>query len=403
MKIPEQPVPHGHLTTHVLAFVHLLRSAGIKVSTEQTLDLVRALEHVPIMSRGDFRAAACCTLIYRREDLPVFDAAFEFYWRTGSGLDPLIMALPVVRTPPKLLRLPRRPRQQGNGPDQERSEEEREEKVGLTLTFTAAETLRTRDFGSFSFEEVQACKQFLRNLEWRIEPRRTRRRRPAARPGVIDMRRLLRRNLRHGGDPVELAFREPRQRQRPLVVLCDISGSMDRYSRILLQFVHTISNGLRNVEAFVFGTRLTRITRLLRERDIDEAIAAVSKQVVDWSGGTRIGEAVKNFNYSWSRRVLGKGAVVLLISDGWDRGDPQLLEREMARLQRSTYRLIWLNPLLGNPRYQPLTRGMQAALPHVDDFLPVHNLLSLEQLGEKLATLGERRPERRQRRIPATS
>lgn len=395
METLEELTPQGHLMSHVLAFAHLLRSTGIKVSTEQTLDLARALEYAPITSRKDFRAAACCTLICRREDLPVFDAAFEFYWRSQSGFDPLMMAIPVVKAPPKPLRLPRRPRNQGDGQNQD-PEEEREEKVGFTLTFTAAETLRAKDFGSFSYEEVQACKELLRNLEWRIEPRRTRRRRAATRPGTIDMRRLLRHNLRYGGDPLELTFREPRSRQRPLVVLCDISGSMDRYSRILLQFVHTISNGLHDVEAFVFGTRLTRITRLLRERDIDEAIAAVSKQVVDWSGGTRIGEAIKNFNYVWARRVLGRGPVVLIISDGWDRGDPQLLGREMSRLQRSAYRLIWLNPLLGNPRYQPLTQGIQAALPHVDDFLPVHNLLSLEQLGEKLATLGSRRPERRQ-------
>ncbi|WP_448543221.1 vWA domain-containing protein [Roseiflexus sp.] len=394
----EPLIPHGNLMTHVVAFVHLLRSTGIKVSSEQTIDLARALEHVPIVARGDFRAAARCTLICRREDLPVFDAAFDFYWRTQSGFDPLMLAIPVVKMPPKPLRLPRRPRSQGDGHNEpDRHEEQQEEKVGFTLTFTAAETLRTKDFGNFSYEEVQACKELLRTLEWRIEPRRTRRRRPAVRAGEIDMRRILRRNLRHGGDPIELTFREPRYRQRPLVVLCDISGSMDRYSRILLQFVHTISNGLRDVEAFVFGTRLTRITRLLRERDIDEAIAAVSKHVVDWSGGTRIGEAVRHFNYYWSRRVLGRGPVVLLISDGWDRGDPQLLGREMARLQRSCHRLIWLNPLLGNPRYQPLTQGMQAALPFVDDFLPVHNLVSLEQLGAKLAMLGARRPERRQR------
>jgi len=163
----------------------------------------------------------------------------------------------------------------------------------------------------------------------------------------------------------------------------------------------TISNGLRDVEAFVFGTRLTRVTRLLRERDIDEAIGAVGKQMLDWSGGTRIGEMLKQFNYVWGRRVLGRGAVVLLISGGWDRGDPQLLDREMQRLQRSCHRLIWLNPLLGSPDYQPLTQGMQAALPYVDDFLPVHNLLSLEQLGERLSALGGRRPERRQRPIKA--
>jgi uncharacterized protein len=234
-------------------------------------------------------------------------------------------------------------------------------------------------------------------MTWRLEPRTTRRKRPTQRGRQIDMRRVLRRNLRYGGEPLEMAWREPRTRPRPLVVLCDISGSMERYSRILLQFVHTITNGLRDVEAFVFGTRLTRISRQLRERDIDDAIEAVSTHVNDWSGGTRIGDAIKDFNYHWARRVLGRGAVVLLISDGWDRGDPQMLSREMGRLQHSCYRLIWLNPLLGSPGYQPLTQGMQAALPHVDDFLPVHNLESLEQLGEKLSSLGGGRPERKQR------
>ncbi|MBO9313937.1 MAG: VWA domain-containing protein, partial [Chloroflexus sp.] len=179
--------------------------------------------------------------------------------------------------------------------------------------------------------------------------------------------------------------------------ICDISGSMERYSRILLQFAHAISAGLGNVETFVFGTRLTRITRQLRHKDIDDAIDAVSKHVVDWSGGTRIGEAIKEFNFRWGRRVLGRSPVVLLISDGWDRGDPELLAREMDRLQRSCHRLIWLNPLLGTPGYEPLTVGMQAALPFVDDFLPVHNLVSLEQLGAKLASLGPQRPLRRQR------
>ena len=196
---------------------------------------------------------------------------------------------------------------------------------------------------------------------------------------------------------MHLAYRRPRQRQRPLVVLCDISGSMDRYSRMLLQFVHTLNDGVGMVESFVFGTRLTRVTRLLRSKDVDDAVALVSKQVLDWSGGTRIGNTIREFNVKWSRRVMSRGPVVLIISDGWDRGDPTLLSKEMARLQRSCHRLIWLNPLLGNARYQPLTQGMQAALPYIDDFLPVHNLLSVEQLGQTLATVGASKRERKQR------
>ncbi|HMP42736.1 MAG TPA: VWA domain-containing protein [Roseiflexaceae bacterium] len=396
---PMQPplTSGGHLLTHVLAFVHLLRSTGVKVSSGQALDLVRALEHAPITAQDDFRAAARATLICRHEDLPLFDAAFSYYWRVGSDFDPAVLAIPMLRAQTRTLRLPPRPRPANDAEQPDKEEEE--EKTGLTLTFSAAEALRHKDFGNFSWSEVQACKDLLRQLEWRIEPRRTRRRRPTSHGEYLDMRRVIRRNIRYGGEPLLLSWREPRERQRPLVVLCDISGSMERYSRILLQFVHTVSSGLRNVESFVFGTRLTRITRLLRHRDIDDAIALVSKQVVDWSGGTRIGDAINQFNYVWGRRVLGGGPVVLLISDGWDRGEPEILSREMSRLQRSCHRLIWLNPLLGSASYQPLTRGMQAALPHVDDFLPVHNLVSLEQLGKRLSALGDRRPERRQRRM----
>ncbi|MBC8160018.1 MAG: VWA domain-containing protein [Roseiflexaceae bacterium] len=380
----------GYLLEHVLGFVGLLREMGVAVGPGQALDMTQALEYAPMTSREDFRAAARCTLINRREDLPLFDAAFTFFWRT-EGADPMMLAIPQTPVPGKPLRLPRRPRPQEGG-DQPQQEE-----ITLQLAFSANELLRKKDFGSFSWEEVQAAKAMMRTMQWRIEERRTRRRRPAKRGRQIDMRRLLRRNLRYGGEPLDLTWRERRRVQRPLVVVCDISGSMERYSRILLQFIHAVTGGLRNVESFVFGTRLTRITRMLARRDIDEALGEVGKQVLDWSGGTRIGEAVKDFNYRWGRRVLGRGAVVLLISDGWDRGEPELLSREMDRLQRSCHRLIWLNPLLGSPGYQPLTRGMQAALPFVDDFLPVHNMNSLEQLGERLSAIGERRPARRQR------
>src|SRR5262245_30540951 len=397
----EETVQSGHLLEHVLAFTHLLREMGVDVSPGQALDLVRALEHAPITSREDFRGAARCTLIRRHEDLPLFDAAFAFYWRAGSRSDPASMVLPMVKPPARSLRLPRRSRPQDNENPDGPEKPEQEEKIELLLSYSAGEALHTKDFGAFTWEEVQACKVLLKDLAWRIEPRKTRRKRPTARGRHLDMRRVLRRNLRYGGEPIELTWRTRRTRQRPLVVLCDISGSMERYSRILLQFIHTISNGLRDVEAFVFGTRLTRITRLLGARDIDDAIGLVSKQVVDWSGGTRIGETLKQFNFFWGRRVLGRGAVVLLISDGWDRGDPQLLGREMARLQHSCHRLIWLNPLLGGRDYQPLTQGMRAALPFVDDFLPVHNLISLEQLGERLSAISDRRPDRRQRPLRA--
>jgi uncharacterized protein with von Willebrand factor type A (vWA) domain len=390
----------GYLLQHLIAFGQLLREVGIPAGPSQMIELVTALEHVDISKREDFKAAARCVLVLRRDDLVTFDTAFDFFWRNLTRSDAeaelprnVLSTMKVKR--PRQLRLPSRPSEG----DPSKGKQDREERINMQLSFSAKETLRTKDFSQFSWEEVQAAKELMRRFKWRIEERPTRRKRPVKQGTQFDMRRTLRRSMSNGGEMLDLAWRDVRTHQRPLVVLCDISGSMERYSRILLHFLHTISDGLRDVETFVFGTRLTRITRQLRSRDIDDAVQAVSKQVLDWSGGTRIGDAVKEFNFKWGRRVLGRGPVVLLISDGWDRGEPKLLGREMYRLQHSCHRLIWLNPLLGSPDYKPLTVGMQAALPHVDDFLPVHNLVSLEQLGEKLSELGKRKPERRQQSL----
>ncbi len=393
----------GNLATHILAFGYLLREMGVPVSPGQMLDLLGALEHVPILNRADFRATMRCMLVLRAEDLPLFDTAFEFYWRpvsdNDSMLDLMQSIVPQVKVPRRHLRL----RQRQNQPEERepRSEDKpEEEQIELRLTFSRDEILRKKDFAQCSWEEVQAAKELIRDMRWRVEERPTRRRQPDRRGQTLDFRRTLRQSMRYGGIPLQLSWRETRTTPRPVVVICDISGSMERYSRILLQFVYAITEGLGDVESFVFGTRLTRITRQLRHRDIDEAIDLVSRHVMDWSGGTRIGDAVKEFNFRWGRRVLGHGPVVLLISDGWDRGDPDVLRREMDRLQRSCHRLIWLNPLLGSPGYEPLTIGMQAALPFVDDFLPVHNLVSLEQLGARLSTISARPPARRQRLVP---
>jgi uncharacterized protein with von Willebrand factor type A (vWA) domain len=391
----------GQLIVHLLAFGYLLREMGVPVSPGQMVDLAAALEHVPVGRREDFKAALRCMLVLRHEDLPLFETAFEFYWRQGRPDDAeselMQMVVPQTKLQRRQLRLPRRPDEEPEPPEEEREREELE----LQLTFSRDEVLRRKDFAQFSWEEVQAAKELIHRMRWRIEERPTRRRRPALHGRLLDFRRTLRRNMRYGGEPLQLSWRETQTTPRPLVVICDISGSMERYSRILLQFVHAITEGLGDVESFVFGTRLTRITRQLRHRDIDDAIDSVSKHVVDWSGGTRIGDAVREFNYRWGRRVLGRGPVVMLISDGWDRGDPETLRREMDRLQRSCHRLIWLNPLLGSAGYEPLTVGMQAALPFVDDFLPVHNLVSLEQLGARLASLAARPPARRQRVLTA--
>jgi uncharacterized protein with von Willebrand factor type A (vWA) domain len=226
---------------------------------------------------------------------------------------------------------------------------------------------------------------------WELGRRRTRRYIPG-RAGLLDIRRSMRQNLRYGSELLKWSYRTPKIKLRPLVILADISGSMQQYTRPLLHFLYGLKHGLQQrVEVFVFATRLSYITRQLRHKDIDEAIQDVTTVVQDWSGGTRIGDAVKTFNYKWARRVLRGGPVVLLISDGWDRGDPGLLSQEMARLHLLCHRLIWLNPLLGSEQYQPLTRGMQAAITHIDDFLPVHNLASLEELAQHLRHFDEER------------
>ncbi|HYN87257.1 MAG TPA: VWA domain-containing protein [Ardenticatenaceae bacterium] len=393
-----QPPAGGHLLAHLLRFGRLLRLMGVKSNLSQMLELVRALEVIPITSRRDFYFAARALLVTRHEEYPVFDQAFGLYWRMP---EPLRDELPAkTRQRARRARLPSLPAAiAGEEPEEHRPEEE----TTTRLSYSGAEALRNKDFAEMTWEEIEAAKAAMRALSWPIGQRPTRRVRTAAGGHHLDLRRVLRESLRYGGEPLALRWRERKTRPRPLVVLCDISGSMERYSRMLLHFVHALSHNLVSVETFVFGTRLTRITHQLRHRDVDDALDEVGRHVHDWSGGTRIGEAVKSFNYQWSRRVLGRGAAALIISDGWDRGDPGLLATEMARLQRSAHRLIWLNPLLGSESYEPIQRGMAAALPFVDDFRSVHNLNSLEQLAETLGTLGDRRPERRQqpRPIPA--
>lgn len=395
----------GYLLGHLLRFGQLLRLMGVDVSTGQVLDLVEALEHVPIGSRSDFYHTCRALLVNRHEDFLVFDQAFQILWQMpgaeegGGG--------PVDGDRARRLRLPSREispngKEGGGGKrapaESEEEGEEDEFPLAPVMAYSPDEVLRHKDFGEMTWEEIQAAKQAIASLEWKLGERRTRRLRASGK-GRPNLRRVIRENLRHGGEPIRLAFRQRVYRPRALVVLCDVSGSMERYSRMLLHFVHALTHGLKdaNVEVFTFGTRLTRITRHLRFKDVDESLDEVGAAVGDWSGGTRIGEALRNFNFLWARRVLGRGAVVLVISDGWDRGDLNLLAQEIHRLQRSAYRLIWLSPLLGSDEYRPVQRGIATVMPCVDDFLPVHNLASLEQLAHVLSEVATQRPARKQR------
>jgi uncharacterized protein with von Willebrand factor type A (vWA) domain len=401
----------GYLLGQLLRFGRLLRVMGVETSLRQMLDLVAALEYVSIANRLDFYCAARALLVMRREDLLVFDQAFAIFWnrREGAAAQPPGRAKESEAKPPqKQARLPRsespaasinRPAKQAESrPDQDSGDSQDDQtQITKIAYYSPIEVNRQKDFREMTWEEIQAARHAMNTMEWKLGMRRTRRYQRGRR-GRLHLRRMMRDNLRYGGEVLTLAYRTYALHPRPLVVLCDISGSMERYSRMLLHFIHALTHHWTGVdmEAFAFGTRLTRITHHLRHKDVDESLDELGKRVKDWSGGTRIGETIKTFNFKWARRVLGRGAVVLIISDGWDRGDSQLLATEMARLQRSSYRVMWLNPLLGAADYQPSQHGMAAAKPFVDDFLPGSNLANLEQLAKILSSIAMRRPERRQ-------
>ena len=385
----------GHLLRNFLLFGRLLRGLGVRITLTQILEMVEALSHVELQLREDFKNSARTLLVNRHEHIPLFDRAFDLFWqaRDEGRLLNLDLRKLAPRTPELKKVIEFTPL---NDNEQISPESESNETIIDSIqTFSTRETLRQKDFADLTPVELEEVKQLIQSMNWNLERRRTRRRVRAPRKVYLDMRRTFRQNLRFGGEILQLSWRDRKLKRRPLVVICDISGSMDRYSRVLLKFIYALSNGQDHVEAFVFSTRLTRITRQIRGHDIDDALDHATASIHDWAGGTRIGEVLKNFNYQWGRRVLGQGAVVLIISDGWDRGDPHVLGHELNRLQLSSQRLIWLNPLLGSANYEPLTRGMQAALPYIDDFLPIHNLASLEQLGYLFARLGESKPARR--------
>jgi uncharacterized protein with von Willebrand factor type A (vWA) domain len=385
----------GQFLHNLLVFGRLLRRLGLDVNPGRMIDLVQALDLIEIGRKEDFYHTTRSLLVHKREDIPLFDQAFELFWRkpveewADLDLSSLIKQKP---DGPQFVPPPLQQAEEKHQKVADSGAPDLEERivVEITKTYSDREVLWKKDFADLSYEEIESVKNMMRQLTLRLGERHTRRKRPGN-GHSIDLRRTLRKSYSYGGEVLTWARREPKFKPRPLVIIADISGSMERYTRLLLHFIYGLAQSHHQpVEAFVFGTRLTRITRQLRNRDIDQALKEVSQAVQDWAGGTRTGESLKDFNFNWGRRVLGHGAVVLIISDGWDRGDMDVLEQEMARLQRSCYRLVWLNPLLGSPTYEPLTRGMQTALPYTDNFLPVHNLASLEDLAGHLSTLDKR-------------
>lgn len=378
-----------HLSERVTSFGRLLRGAGLVLGPAQVIHGLQALQVVDVTRREQFFWALHAAWVKRAEDREVFTEAFRLFWRDPDR--------PVNRVLEELLASSRLTSQ--SRPEHARRRVwdalERERKPPqpdspssdqtVHLAFSDAELLQEKDFEQMTAAELAEAARLLARLRFPIRDLTTRRWRAVPARGSVDMRRTLRVALRGGHDYIPLQRRRRRQRPPPIVVLCDISGSMAGYTRMLLRFLHALTNDRDRVHTFLFGTRLSNITRALRHKDPDVALFALGQRVRDWEGGTRIGECLGEFNQHWSRRVLGQGALVLLITDGLDRADPSVLEREVGRLGRSARKLVWLNPLLRFSEFRPEARGIRAILPHVDEFRPVHNLASLRSLADALA------------------
>ncbi|HEY7292997.1 MAG TPA: VWA domain-containing protein [Vicinamibacterales bacterium] len=372
------------LVANLIVFARTLRASGVAVRPSGVPDALSALGVVGVENRGDVRDALRAVLLSRHDDYAAFDSVFNQFWRAWrESSDALPQPMHVPERGRSRVRITAPGIATADATDRQPSSSD--EPVGVR-TYSADETWRRKDFATFTPEDFIKASAAMSMLTWNPGVRVTRRWIPGA-GRHIDLRRLLRANASRSHEWLIIPKRTRRTEPRPLVLICDVSGSMEPYARMLLLFAHAIAGDTRRVEVFVFSTRLTRVTRQFATRRPEVAMSAVREAVGDWSGGTRIGAAIRSFNVHWARRVLRGNPVLLLISDGWDLGDPQELAREMARLQRSVRRLIWLNPLLGSPGYEPLARGMHAALPFVDDFLPVHNMVSLEALAGRLNEL----------------
>lgn len=382
----------GSFVENLIVFGRLLRRVGFDIPVGRILDLAEALRHVNVAVRDEVFHTCRALLVQRHEQLKTFEQVFDAFWRdhtnpfvaqSATVSDARTTAARAAETAGIL------PPEDGTGEDSASQDVE-----GVLQTWSEIGGLAHKDFADFTPDEIRRARIVLEQLDWISGERRTRRWIRGRGPRT-DLRRALMRSLRTGGEVISLPTRRRRWRPRPLVLLCDVSGSMERYSRMLLHFAHGMAHGRGRFEVFLFATGLTRVTRQIRLRRVQEAVDAVSNAVPDWSGGTRIGPALRQFHQRWARRVLHQSPVVLLISDGWDRGDPQILREEVARLQRSCHRLIWLNPLIGTVDYAPLTRGLQAALPYVDDFLAARTLSDLADLAVHLSAIASRTSRRR--------
>jgi len=384
---------NGRLVANLMHFARALRAAGLPVGPGKVIDAVQAVQAVGVTNRADFYWTLHAVFVNRPDQRPLFDQAFHVFWRNPELLKKMMalvlpqmnVEMPAGQQQEMLRRLA-----EALHPDREaRDSGETEIELDAAMTYSDREQLGKMDFEKMSLDELARAKAAISRLRLPIHEIPTRRFAPDRRGARADLRATLRAALRSGG-LIELKRKRRRTRPPPLVILCDISGSMSRYSRVFLHFMHSLTNDRDRVYTFVFGTRLTNVTRYLRYRDVDLALDRVAEIVADWSGGTRIGACLAEFNRLWSRRVLGQGAVVLLITDGLDRDVGVGLAREMDRLHRSCRQLIWLNPLLRYQGFEPRSLGMKAMLPYVDEFRPVHNLESLEELIAVISAAAQR-------------
>jgi uncharacterized protein with von Willebrand factor type A (vWA) domain len=396
---PSMPDAGAILARNWLHFGRILRGLGFDAGPARMLPFLTTLTVIDLRRPDDVRTAVHVHFARRRDELPILDRALGAFLQANAarGELPVPSATASSQRETQMTLTGR----QLKVLDEEGAAAEGAEEQEVA-SYSQAEVLRQKDFDTLTAAEMAEVRRLIRLMRLPAGLTRSRRARPGGHDR-LDIRRLLRRSLRFGGELLVFSWKSPTLRPRPLVLLCDISGSMERYTRLLLNFTYALKNASTRVEVFVFATRLTRITRLLRSHDVDAALNRVMVSVDDWSGGTRIGEAIETFNRRYARRVLTHGATVAIISDGWDRGDAAQMRQAIARLQRSCHRLIWMNPLMGAPGYEPLTLGLQAALPFVDDFLPAHNLANLEALGALLLETANRRPVRRQTLLTASA
>jgi uncharacterized protein with von Willebrand factor type A (vWA) domain len=384
--MPEETA--GKLAENILYFARALRAAGIPVGPGAVLDALAAVQAAGVGTREDFYWTLHAVFVKRHEHSVLFDQAFRIFFRKRGYLDRLLATMmPQVPLPMEKEQKPALQRIQDAlfANVGEREQPKPEVEIDARLTVSDREVLQKKDFAQMSAAEIAAAKEAIQKLVLPLDERRTRRLAPDRHGHIIDIRRTLRASMKAGGAFIDLKYLGPKTKAPPIVALLDISGSMSQYTRVFLHFLHALTDVRRRVSTFLFGTRLTNVTRSLKERDPDEALAACSANVADWSGGTRIASSLHSFNKAWGRRVLGEGAIVLLITDGLERDGDATLEFEIDRLHRSCRRLIWLNPLLRFDRFEAKARGIRTMLPHVDEFRAIHNLESMAELARTLS------------------